>query len=99
VNAQMQPRAMPVRWAVVLASVVGMGLLAWGYVAGQMIASKTTPAPVERCFVDAILVPVAGGARVWSVRWIEYGQTRIIQVEGDETRDRLKAWIEGGGTP
>jgi hypothetical protein len=89
---------MPVRWAVVLACVVGTGLLAWGYVAGQTIAGKVKPAPVERCFVDAVRVPVADGARVWSVRWIEYGQTRMIQVEGDETRDRLKSWIDGGGT-
>jgi hypothetical protein len=86
---------MPVRWAVVLAIVSGLALGGWGYIAGELVASRLRPDDSARYFVDACLVPVHTGARVWSVRWLEYGQTRMIQVEEDEVNDRLVAHLGG----
>lgn len=87
--------AMPVRWAMAFCVACSLAFLSAGAIAGYLLAERGAPSP-DRYVVDVLRVPVAGDIDVWSVRWIQDGLPRIIQVEGAAARDGLVAWIGGG---
>jgi hypothetical protein len=86
-----QPRAMPVRWALVFAATLSVALAG---VTGLVIhLADERPERSSRLFVDWVRLAGTGTAEVYQLRWIEYGQVHMVDVEGADARDRVAAWL------
>lgn len=87
-------RVMPVRWALVFATVSALALGGPVYIAGTLVgrAQETPAVDPDRLYLDWKRVPVRD-AEVYSVRWLQYGQVHTVDVEGGAARDALVAWL------
>ena len=81
-------RAMPVHWALVFAVVCAVAAGGMTYVVDDWARDR---APPERCFIDSVLMPIDG--EVYSIRWLEGGIPRMVQVEGAEACARVVNWL------
>lgn len=95
-QAVAKPRNMPVVWAVVFAVVCTVGALPIGMIAGYEAGRDRAPRP-ERVFVDEVKLGrgLSDSTESWQLRWIEDGMPRIVQVDSEEARERVRAWLEG----
>ena len=82
----------PFRWALAFAIVATVAGLSCGFIVGGLIEERGTPNP-DRYVVDVREIKVPGERPVWSIRWLEYGQVRMVQLEGTDDKDRLVEWL------
>jgi len=89
---KMGKRDIPFWWAItfVIVSVCAAGAV--GFLVGHLLAEAGAP-NTERYLVDVREIKVPGEIPVWQIRWLEYGQAKIIQIEGTDDKDRLVNWL------
>jgi hypothetical protein len=83
--------AIPVRWALTFAVTLAVALSG---VTGMVIhLVDERPEGTTRLFIDWTRLAGTGTTEVFQLRWIEYGQIHLIDVEGTEARDKVAAWL------